>query len=160
MIKAKKIWLGASIHSGDREFGVPDDYELSAAKSRIDKDGNKFLSVKGVRWWTNVDYQERHEDLILYKKYTKNEYPKYDNYDAINIDKTREIPSDYDGVMGVPITFLDHYNPDQFEILGMSASAGYDADIVGIPFIGEKDARPLLKGKNTYARIFIRNIKL
>ena len=71
--------------------------------------------------------------------------------------KTKEIPYDYDGVMGVPITFLDYYNPDQFEVLGMSASAGYDESIVGIPFLGEKDARPLIDGKNTYARIFIRN---
>jgi hypothetical protein len=67
-----------------------------------------------------------------------------------------DIPFDYDGVMGVPVTFLDKFNPNQFEILGMSASAGYNAEIVGIPFLGEKDARPLIKGKNTYARIFIR----
>ena len=156
LIKARKIWLGASIHSGDREFGVPKDYPLAAAGSRVDEKGNKFISIKGVRWWTNVDYKERHTDLILYKKYNKDEYPKYDNYDAINVSKTKEIPLDYNGIMGVPITFLDRYNPDQFEILGMSASAGYDQEIVGIPFIGTKDARPLIDGKNTYARIFIK----
>ncbi len=88
------------------------------------------------------------------------EYPKYDNYDAINVDITKHIPMDYSGVMGVPITFIDKYNPDQFEILGMSASAGYNKDVVGIPFLGEKDARPLLSGQNTYARIFIKNKKL
>ena len=157
LIKEKKMWLGASIHSGDREFGVPNDYPLNASGSRVDEHGNKFISVKGVRWWTNIDYRERHEDLVLFKKFNTNEYPKYDNYDAIEVKKTKEIPYDYDGVMGVPITFLDYYNPDQFEVLGMSASAGYDESIVGIPFLGEKDARPLIHGKNTYARIFIRN---
>ena len=157
LIKAKKMWLGPSIHSGDREFGVPNDYPLNASGSRVDEHGNKFISVKGVRWWTNIDYKERHEDLVLFKKFNTNEYPKYDNYDAIEVKKTKEIPCDYAGVMGVPITFLDYYNPDQFEVLGMSASAGYDESIVGIPFLGEKDARPLIDGKNTYARIFIRN---
>jgi len=160
LIKNKKIWLGASIHSGDREFGVPDDYPITASGSRVDENGNKYIKVKSVRWWTNVDYQERHEDLVLYKKYDKEEFPKYDNYDAININKTKEIPSDYSGVMGVPITFLDYYNPDQFEILGMSASAGYDQKVVGIPFVGSKDARPLIEGKNTYARIFIKHKKI
>ena len=119
LIIENKMWLGASIHSGDREFGVPRDYPLNAAGCRVDKNGNKFIRVKGVRWFTNLEYKERHEDLILYKKYVPGEYPTYDNYDAINVDKTKDIPMDYDGVMGVPITFLDKYNPDQFEILGM-----------------------------------------
>tara|TARA_Y100000768_G_scaffold303144_1_gene237083 strand:+ start:425 stop:1348 length:924 start_codon:yes stop_codon:yes gene_type:complete len=157
LIKKNKLWLGASIHSGDREFGVPDDYPLKAAGYRIDENGKKFIRVKGVRWFTNLDYKERHEDLILYKSYSPEEYPTYDNYEAINVNKTKEIPLDFKGVMGVPITFLDKYNPDQFEILGLSASAGYDPEIVGIPFKGNKDARPLINGKNTYARIFIKN---
>ena len=91
--------------------------------------------------------------------YSPKEYPTYDNYDAININKTADIPCDFDGVMGVPITFLDKYSPEQFDILGMSASAGYNPDIVGIPFKGEKDARPLINGKNTYARVFIQKRK-
>lgn len=118
LIKENKIWLGASIHSGDREFGVPDHYPLNAAGTRVDKDGNKFIRVKGVRWFTNLDYEERHEDLALYATYTPEKYPTYDNYDAIEISKTKEIPAEYDGAMGVPITFLDKYNPEQFEILG------------------------------------------
>jgi len=124
LIKDDKIWLGPSIHSGDREFGVPKDYPLTAASSRIDENGNKYIRVKGVRWYTNLDYKERHEDLILHKTYYGNEeeYPKYDNYDAINVNKTKEIPVDYDGAMGVPITFLDKYNPDQFEIIGLGIS--------------------------------------
>ncbi|WOV91936.1 MAG: adenine-specific methyltransferase EcoRI family protein [Candidatus Zeuxoniibacter abyssi] len=87
LIKENKLWLGASIHSGDREFGVPDDYPLKAAGYRIDNKGRKFIRVKGVRWFTNLDYEERHEDLILHKQYNPNEYPKYDNYDAINVGK-------------------------------------------------------------------------
>jgi len=160
LIKNKQLWLGASIHSGDREFGIPDDYPLKAAGYRIDSEGKKYIRVKGVRWFTNLDYQERHEDLILYKKYNPEKYPKYENYDAINVNKTKDIPMNYRGTIGVPITFIDKFNPEQFEILGMSASAGYSQDIVGIPFLGEKDARPLINGKNTYARIFIRNLKI
>lgn len=124
LIKNNKMWLGASIHSGDREFGVPKDYPLNAAGCRQDEKGNKYIRVKGVRWFTNMDYKERHEDLILYKRYTPEEYPTYDNYDAINVDKTSDIPMDYDGVMGVPITFLDKYNPEQFDIITLGIGEG------------------------------------
>lgn len=118
LIKEKKIWLGQSIHSGDREFRVPEYYPLNSAGNRIDENGNKYIRVKGVRWYTNLDYKKRHENLTLHKIYCGNEnkYPKYDNYDAINIDVTKDIPIDYKGVMGVPITFMDKYNPDQFKI--------------------------------------------
>ena len=126
LIKEKKLWLGASIHSGDREFGVPKDYPLNAAGYRIDNEGNKFIRVKGVRWFTNIDYKERHEDLIFYKNYSPEEYPTYENYDAINVDKTADIPMDYYGVMGVPITFMDKYNPDQFEIIGLGIIGSCD----------------------------------
>jgi len=122
LIKENKLWMGASIHSGDREFRVPDDYPLNAAGFRVDGNGVKYIRVKGVRWFTNMDYKERHEDLILYKIFSSEEYPKYDNYNAVNVDKTSDIPFDYDGVMGVPITFLDKYNPDQFEIIGLGNS--------------------------------------
>ena len=115
-----KMWLGASIHSGDREFRVPDSYPLRAAGFRVDEQGNKYIRVKGVRWFTNLDYVQRHEEMILFKEYTPDEYPKYVNYDAIEVGKTAEIPCDYYENMGVPITFLDKYNPDQFEIVGNS----------------------------------------
>lgn len=118
LIKEDKIWLGQSIHSGDREFRVPNDYEIRSKSLRIDEFGNKYIRVVGVRWWTNLDFKERHEDLVLYKQYNTIEYPKYDNFDAINVDKTCDIPYDYKGYMGVPITFLDKYNPEQFEIIG------------------------------------------
>lgn len=119
LLMYNKMWLGASIHSGDREFRVPDDYPLNASGCRVDENGVKYIRVKGVRWYTNLEYEERHEDLILFKRYNPEEFPHYENYDAINVNSTKEIPVDFDGVMGVPITFLDKYNPDQFEILGM-----------------------------------------
>lgn len=118
--KRNELWLGASIHSGDREFMIPDDYPLDAASSRIDEKGRKFIRVKGVRWFTNLDYKERHEDIPLYRRYTPEDFPKIVNYDAIFISKTEEIPCDYNGEMGVPITFMDRYNPAQFEIVGSS----------------------------------------
>ncbi len=145
LIKENKIWLGASIHSGDREFQIPSYYPITAAGQRIDTHGNKFIRVKGVRWWTNFDYKERHEELILYKKYTPEEYPKYDNYDAINVDKTADIPCDYYGVMGVPITFLDKYNPDQFEILGLDDHR-----------VDWRGRGPDINGKALYRRIIIK----
>jgi hypothetical protein len=118
-IKENKLWLGQSIHSGDREFRVPDSYPLDAASCRVDINGTKYIRVKGVRWFTNLDVPSRHETLTLYKQYNSLDYPTYDNYDAINVNKTSEIPYDYNGTIGVPITFLDKYNPEQFEILGM-----------------------------------------
>lgn len=120
LIMQNKMWMGASIHSGDRKFWVPDDYELNAAGCGIDETGRKFIRVKGVRWFTNLDYKERHEDLILYKTYSPEEYPQYDNFNAIEVNKTENIPADYEGMMGVPLTFLDKYSPDQFEILGIT----------------------------------------
>lgn len=129
LIKDNKVWFGASIHSGDRKFYVPDDYPLNAAGCGTDSDGRRFIRVKGVRWYTNMDYKARHTDLETTYLYSKKDtlypdlYPKYDNYDAINVDKTAEIPMDYMKIMGVPITFFDKYNPDQFEIIGLLQSS-------------------------------------
>ena len=159
LIKENKLWLGASIHSGDREFGVPDGYPLNSAGHRIGKNGRKYIRVKGVRWYTNLDYIERHEELILYKKYNPIEYPKYDNYNAINVSKTKEIPIDYDGVMGVPITFMDKYNPDQFEIFGATESEGKGFSN-GLWDEKSRVAQPLINKKRVYKRIFIKNKKL
>ena len=119
-----QMWYGPSIRSGDREFGVPSDYPITAAGSRIDEDGNKYVRVKGVRWFTNLDYPGRHEDLDLRMRFAPSAYPKYANFDAIDVSKTMHIPVDYAGAMGVPITFLDKYNPSQFEILGSSKTLG------------------------------------
>lgn len=120
LIQTNKIWYGPSIRSGDREFRVPDDYPLTAAGSRIDEQGNKYVRVKGVRWFTNLDYPSRYVDLVLENTYSPDKYPKYANFDAIDVGKSKDIPKDYSGAMGVPITFLDKFNPEQFEILGSS----------------------------------------
>lgn len=121
LFMSNDLWLGASIHSGDRAFFVPDDYPLDAATCGIDKDtGKKYIRVKGVRWFTNLDIKQRHEEMILVCRYSPELYPKYVNYDAIEVSKTSDIPCDYAGEMGVPITFMDKYNPDQFEIIGAS----------------------------------------
>lgn len=133
LFKGNKMWLGKSIHSGDREFQVPDDYPLKAASYRVDEQGNKYIRVKGVRWFTNIDSSQRYEMLSLSKHYDEEIYPKYENYNAINVDKVADIPYDYDGIMGVPITFLDKYNPKQFEIIGLgSRCLGQNIGIRGI----------------------------
>lgn len=112
LIKENKLWLGFGFKGGAGHF-INTQYEDYATAGNH-KEG--MIRVSGVHWFTNLDITKRHEDLILYKKYSPQEYPTYDNYNAINVDKTKDIPLDYDGLMGVPITFLDKYNPDQFEI--------------------------------------------
>ena len=155
LIRDNEIWMGASIHSGDREFRVPDDYPLNAAGYRVDENGVKFIRVKGVRWFTNMDYPQRHEDLILYKTYNPDDYPTYDNYNAINVNFTKEIPRDYDGAIGVPITFLDKYNPEQFEIL--DANDFRKSDKVKVKAHGLiKDKEGAINGSPKYVRILIK----
>lgn len=149
-----KLWYGASIHSHGRDFRVPDDYPLQAFEFRTDENGIKYINVKGVRWFTNIDYKERHEPLILYKKYTPEEYPKYDNYDAIEVGKTGDIPSDYYELIGVPISFLDKYNPEQFEIVGCSDN-GAVPERYKLPHF-KKHNEPYVAGQKKYKRIFIR----
>jgi hypothetical protein len=113
-----KVWLGNK--SGDMEFKVPNHYEARETRYRVDADGQKWRSMGNACWFTNLDLAKRHEEIPLYKKYTPAEYPKYCNYDAIEVSKVADIPVDYSGAMGVPITFLDKYNPEQFVILGSS----------------------------------------
>lgn len=146
LFRDNKMWYGASIHSGDRKFIVPDDYPLTASVCGVDENGQRYVKVKGVRWFTNLDYSARYVDLPLTKKYSPDEYPKYENCDAINVNKYRDIPSDYDNVMGVPITFIDSYNPKQFKILGL------DKD-----FTSDKK-RGIINGKRLYVRVFIQKI--
>ena len=130
LIKENKLWLGCSMNGSNRWFGVPKDYPTkdNAAGVKFDENGNKYFFVNGVRWFVNLDYPKRHEVLETIHSYAKTpeNYPKYDNYDAINVDKTIEIPLDYDGVMGVPITFLDKYNPEQFEIVALGIVGSID----------------------------------
>ena len=208
LIKENKVWLGASIHSGDREFRVPDTYPLNASGCRVDENGVKYIRVKGIRWFTNIDYKQRHENLILCEKYDPEKYPKYDNYDAIEVGKVVDIPCDYEegylvpveykqqlidagftlgserldssgnlcvcvdttslrkivpeeqiqyccGVMGVPITFLDKYDPTQFQILGATESEGKGFSN-GIWNASSGITQPLINGNKKYKRLFIR----
>jgi len=160
LIKEKKLWLGPTISSGDREFQVPDDYPIKAAGWRIDKDGRKFLRIKGVRWFTNIDHGRRHQPLPLmtmndnlrFNKHKeikgKAAYDRYDSYDAIEVPFTNAIPSDFEGVMGVPISFLDKYSPEQFEIIGI------DRYVEDNPNYGK---RFKIEGVEIYARILIKH---
>lgn len=180
LIKENKMWLGESIHSGDREFGVPDEYPLLAAGWRIDeneyeangkrKPYTKYIRVQGVRWFTNLEHGRRHrplqlmtmEDNLRYCHHKsmqgQKEYLRYDNYNAIEVPYTDTIPSDYDGVMGVPISFLDKYCPEQFEILDAR-------DFTYVDKLKKKntqlikDADGAINGKPTYARLLIRKRK-
>ena len=163
LIKANKLWSGKTEWSGGLWFETKDSNDIDKVIN-----GVNMKNVSSV-WFTNLEHGRRHQPLQLmsmadnlkyskHKEIRENCYQKYDNYDAINVPYTDAIPNDYNGVMGVPISFLEKYNPNQFKILGMSASAGYNYEIVGIPFLGEKDARPLIHGKNTFARIFIKRI--
>ncbi|MGO1230550.1 adenine-specific methyltransferase EcoRI family protein [Glutamicibacter arilaitensis] len=120
LIKDNKLWLGHN--NGDMKFKVPDHYEPRATRFWIDDEGQKWRSLGNAAWFTNLDISKRHEDLVLYKTYNQEAYPSYDNYDGIEVSKTVDIPSDYDGMMGVPLTFLDKHNPDQFEIVGITQS--------------------------------------
>lgn len=124
---------------------------MDGTEARIDENGNRIVSSNNTCWFTNLDNSKRHEELILYNKYNEDEYPKYDSYDAINVNKTQDVPIDYDGVMGVPITFLNKYNPDQFEIIGQMATTKVDEFNHGYPYVN---------GKKIYARVLIRNKRL
>ena len=181
LIKDNKVWLGPSISSGDREFGVPKEYPLNAAGWRIDENGNHFIRVKGVRWFTNIEHGRRHEPLSLMTmadniKFSRHKdirgkgYQHYDNYDAIEVPHTDAIPSDYDGVMGVPISFLDKYCPEQFVIIGMAKRGAGDPKLKSKVYTkddysnySDLNATPTLWGEdgklhNTYPRMLIQKI--
>jgi hypothetical protein len=147
-IKKNKLWLGYD-NGGTKWFQVPNDYEIQT-ESRIKiENGIKYFSMGRIMWFTNLDTTKRHEDIVLYKKFTTEEFPKYDNYNVINVDKVSDIPMDYDGVMGVPITFVDKYNPNQFEILGIANSARWI----------DYECFTLIHGKKIYNRILIKRKK-
>jgi hypothetical protein len=164
LIKENLVWLGPSITSGDRKFNVPDDYPLNASGCGIDTDGRRYIRVKGVRWFTNLDHNKRHEEIDLVCHYSSEEYPLYDNYNAINVGKTSDIPFDYEGIMGVPITFLDKYNPDQFEIIwqacGNTRASAPSNILKELQYKTHPDDRGgcgVVNGKRQYARVIIRN---
>ena len=171
LLKDNKVWIGNTPMGKDLLFDVPKSYSEEMIQSG--KLGSQYKIIDGVLkgrsssiWFTNLDIDKRHEDLILYRSYNPEDYPKYDNYDAIEVSKTADIPCDYDGAMGVPITFMDKYNPDQFEILGLLQSS--DEQQAGIPILrtyndfkemrqdmtytgssgGKANGNPVLKGKS------------
>ena len=143
LLKNNEMWIG---------YGVPKDFVIP--------NGGLSNKLGGLtRWFTNLDISKRHENIILFKRYREDPsfYPKYDNYDAINVDKVKYIPEDYDGIMGVPITFLDAYNPEQFEMIGATESEGKGFSN-GLFDENSKTTQPLVNGERKYKRIFIRNL--
>ncbi len=157
LIKSDRLWLGHKSCGQDMLFDVTKYYAQELVKNK--KEGSAYKIVDGIVkartqsiWFTNLDHKKRHEDLILYKKYSPDEYPKYENYDAINVDKTDDIPVDYAGEMGVPITFLDKHNPEQFDIIGMDRPLM--TELTG------RQSRFKIKDKEKYARIIIRNRRI
>ena len=157
LIKENKAWLGVNMGRGISGFIVPKNYELYGSEARVDEDGNRIVATNNCLWLTNLDNAKRHEELILYKNYTPEEYPTYDNYDAINVDKTKDIPMDYKGAMGVPITFLDKFNPDQFEIID---GIGRYSMLTGPTAETQGTYLTMINGVPKYARIVIKNKKL
>lgn len=148
LLQSNRMWLGYKF--GDMAFRVPDDSEPRATRYWQDESGQKWRSMGNICWFTNIDHKKRHEELILYRTFAPEDYPTYDNYDAINVDKVADIPMDYKGTMGVPITFMDKYCPEQFEIIGQLANTNITEFNFGYPFID---------GQKKYARILIKRKK-
>ena len=144
LIQANKAWLGVCFGRGISGFVVPEDYELYGTETMVDEIGNRIISPNNCMWLTSLDNEKRHQPIELVKKYKGNEeaYPPYDNYCGINVNRTKDIPSDYMGVMGVPITFLNKYDPEQFEIIKFRK--------------GDDDKDLRVSGKSPYFRILIK----
>ncbi|WP_087134052.1 type II toxin-antitoxin system RelB/DinJ family antitoxin [Micrococcus lylae] len=163
LFRENKLWYGESIRSGDRKFYVPESYPLNASNCGVDESGRRYIRVKGVRWFTNLDNARRHEELKLKSFFTDSRYPMYENYSAIEVGRTIDIPSDYNELMGVPITFLDKYNPDQFEIIMLAnGNARTNVDQRTLEAVGycphpeDRGGVGIVGGQRCYARILIR----
>ena len=159
LLKNNEMWLGFMANKTCL-FRLPDSYtRWDEKKTKEKNDGHHYGNVPSIATFTNLDISKRHEDLILFKRYREDPsfYPKYDNYDAINVDKVKYIPEDYDGVVGVPITFLNSYNPEQFELIGATESEGKGFSN-GLFDENSKTTQPLVNGERKYKRIFIRNL--
>lgn len=163
MLRDNRAWYGDSIRSGDRKFYVPNDYPLNATGSGIDESGQRYIRVKGVRWFTNMGSSRRCQPIELVRHYDPVEYPRYENYDAININRTQDIPLEYNGLMGVPITFLDKYSPEQFEIVMLAngnARTNVSPETLAAvhyhPHPEDRGGVGIIHGRRVYARILIR----
>ena len=144
LIKENKLWLGVTLFCGKMPyFKVPNDYEVTNDRIITNEKGERLKQVNSIAWFTNLEHHKRNLELDLYMKYSNEYYPKYDNYEAIEVSKTCDIPMDYKGVMGVPITFLDKYNPNQFEIIKFRK--------------GNDDKDLSVNGKCPYFRILIKH---
>lgn len=165
LIKSNKVWLGNGFQSGNAYFATtnPDGYARGVYNPETG-----LVKFRNVSWFTNLDIAKRHEELVLYKAYSPDVYPHYDNYDAIEVSRVKDIPADWDGAMGVPITFLESYNPDQFEILGItdrdnnSGLKTREYSRADVPNAGDLNRRGAIevngKLKSTFARLLIRRI--
>lgn len=163
LFRDNKVWYGESIRSGDRKFYVPDSYPLNAASCGIDEKGRRFIRVKGVRWFTNLETNRRHKTIELSCRYSPDEYPFYENYDAIEVARTKNIPMDYNGLMGVPISFLDKYSPHQFEIVMLAnGNARTNVSSTTLQYVNyrphpeDRGGVGIINGQRVYARILIR----
>lgn len=150
LLRDDRLWLG---YNKVKEFVVPSADHPERGNIVTDGKGGLIAKFGNICWYTNLDIKKRHEDLILYRRYKEDlsRYPKYDNYDAIEVSKVKDIPEDYWGVMGVPITFMDSYNPEQFELVGCSYNYGRPKE-----WPEDTDMAPTVGGKNLYKRLFIR----
>ena len=162
LIKDNKIWMGVNGVNKDWYFHITDECKEHVVKEKKEDSAWKMVNgevmgrLASICWFTNISHSKRNLPLDLYKKYNPKDYPKYDNYDAINVDKVTDIPMDYDGVMGVPITFLDKYCPTQFEIMGMAEDNGKGQS--GKANWDGLNPHCVINGKNKYKRIFILKI--
>ena len=152
LLRDNMLWLG--YYSGDMSFTVPDYYKPRATRYWQDETGQKWRSMGNICWYTNIDIPKRHDFIDLRGNYFTNAYLKYDNYNAFNVDKVADIPCDFDGVLGVPVTFMSKYCPEQFEIVGLAA--GNIKGLSGMISTTGKDG-PYINGKLKYGRILVRN---
>ena len=169
LLKGNRLWIGNGFNLS-MVFRTTYPNKLEANRKYVISKGynpdDNYVKTPAIAWYTNLDLQKRHEELILYKHYTPEEYPHYDNYDAINVDKVTDIPVDYDGIMGVPITFMDKYNPDQFEIIwqasGNTRASAPKEILTELKYRAHEADRggcTIVHGERTYGRIFIRRKK-
>ena len=155
LIKENKLWLGVTRNgTGSMWFKIPEDFPVKTGQKIINNE--RYQTIGSTAWFTNLDHKKRHEELLLYKKYNTEEYPKYDNYDAIEVSKVTDIPMDYDGVMGVPITFLGKYCPEQFEIVDLNPHF-FSMIAKGLPKPKQLSLQNVNR-KDPYARVLIKRI--
>ena len=159
-IRDNQMWFGVTIHSGDVEFQIPSSYISRSPSFRVDDRGEHYVRVAGIRWFTNIDNEYRHRKFLFPKSYYghEDEFRFYENYNAIGVNKSIDVPFDYYEPVGVPITFMDKYNPEQFEIVGADEGVFLGAS-GGLIKPDSKIKKPMIDGKQLYKRLFVKRIK-